>query len=523
MINLRDYQIESVDAVMSSWDRGKKPIVVLPCGAGKSLVIAEIIRRSSSKRVLVLAHSKELLIQNESELKRMMINADTGFFSAGLGRKHYDSQITFANIQSIAKYIHKFDPFDIVCIDEVHRVSPHNHTQYGMALKTLRQMNPDVKLVGLSATPYRQGQGYIHKGEDALFNEIAHEVPIQDLIDQGYLVPVIAKSGDKTADMTGVRKRMGEFADGQMSDRFTEDILGSACDQIIDEGINRRAWIIFCPSVDKAEFVRDRMASLEIDAECVFGNTGKLEREQVVSDFKNGRLKCLINVDTMTTGFNAPICDLVALLRATASPSLYVQIVGRSMRPYEGKENALLLDFGGNVIRNGPIDDVIVKDPVDGGGGVAPAKVCPQCHMIVAASARSCEYCGNQFPEPEPDLDDRPFSGAVLSSQREVELFNIMSTRYVIHKKEGKPDSVRVEYVTGEMVHKEWLCPEHTGYARVRTRKVVKDRYGIDAPGTSVELMATLRGLNINPYQLEAVRHNKFYVVKKVNFTEVSK
>lgn len=517
MIKLRPYQKNSIDAVISSWNKGGSPVVVLPCGAGKSLVIAGIIEKAHNKRVLVLAHNKELLVQNESELRRMLPNADTGFFSAGLGMKHYNAQITFANIQSIASKIHLFDPFDIVCVDEAHRISPDKQTQYGETLTTLRQMNPHLRLAGLSATPYRMKQGYIHEGDDALFDEIAYEVPIQKLIDRGYLVPVIARSGKKVASMEGVKRSMGEFVTTQMADRFTEDILESACEQIVHDGKDRRAWIVFCANVGQANYVLTRMRSLGVDAKSIFGSTNKADRDNVVNDFKNGRLKCLVNVGTMTTGFNAPICDLVALLRATDSPSLYVQIVGRSMRTHPGKENALLLDFGGNVMRNGPIDNVIVKSP-GSGDGVPPVKICPGCRALVAASARACQWCGFNFPEPAPNIEDRAFNGAVLASQIKPEEFSVLSTRYAIHKKEGKPDSVRVEYVTGDEVIREWFCPEHTGFARVRSGQVVKSRYGISMPATSNELLASLVALDKQPVTLKAIKNKQFYKVIGLTF-----
>lgn len=523
MIKLRDYQREAVNSVYEYWQKEKgNPLIVAPCGAGKSLIIGEVVKgvmQYPGTRVLVLAHRVELLEQNEAELKNLWPEAPTGFFSAGLGKRDYHANVTFAGIQTIANKIHLFEPFDICLIDEAHLLPRSALTQYGRTVDTLKKMRPTCRFIGLTATPYRLDSGYLYQGDDALFDKVSYDIPVQKLVDDGYLCEVVAKAGRQVADMTGVKKRMGEFNQKEMAAAFEQDnLLINACQQIIEEGQERKAWIVFCASVEQAEKVTDIMKSNGIDADIVTGAHGKTERKNTIERFKAGNLKCLVNVDVLTIGFNAPICDLAALIRATDSTALYVQIVGRIMRTYPNKKNALLLDFGGNVERHGPIDDVIVRAPGKG-GGEAPAKTCPNCLMIVAAGVRNCPECEHEFPPPEPKIEVKAFSGAVLKSQREPEKLAVMFVRYHLHNKVGKPTSVKATYTTGKGSKNEWLMPEHGGFATQKTAHILMQRYKMSCPTTSVELLVALNKQK-KPSYITVVKDGKYEVITKVEFDD---
>lgn len=489
----RPYQREAIDSLYQYWEsRSGNPLIVAPCGAGKSLIIAFFIKEARAwpdTRILVLSHRKELLQQNEAELRSIYPDAPTGFYSSGIGRKDRSAPILFAGIQTIANHIHKLDPFELVLIDECHLIPRKTSTQYGHTIATLKQMNPDTRFVGYTATPYRLDSGQLHEGDDALFDAITYEIPVIDLIRQGHLCEVVGKRGAEVADLTGVRKRAGEFVASQAEAAFDVPALtAAACDEIVAYGQDRKAWLIFASGVDHAEHVRDALRARGIDCEAISGKTPKDERERVLAAFKAGRLRCLVNCDILTIGFNAPICDMGVLLRATASTALYVQIVGRLMRTYPGKENALLLDYGGNVERHGPIDAVRPKRPGKG-GGEAPAKACPSCHSIVAASARACPDCGHQFPERSPRHEKTAYGGAVMSHQSAGEWIDVDSVSYHRHRKAGKPDSVRVEYQCGLKVYKDWLTPGHEGYPRSKTIKKLFQA-GVNCPDDADGLLA---------------------------------
>jgi len=444
--------------------------------------------------------------------------AKTGFFSASIGKKEYSAPITFAGIQTIEKNLHNFDPFDICLIDECHLLPRSAQTQYGRACTLLKQMNPKCRFVGLTATPFRLDSGSLHKGEGALFDSVTYDIPVQKLVDSGYLVPITAKRGVTVADMSGVKKRGGDFVSKEMAQAF-EDVLQSACDEIIERGKGRKAWMVFCASVEQAEKTKQIMIQSGISAELIIGDTPRVQRKDIIDRYKAGSVRCLVNVDVLTTGFNAPITDLLALVRATDSTSLYVQIVGRAMRTYPGKKDALLLDFGGNVERHGPIDDVIIKQPSGSGDGEAPAKACPECHSILPLSSRQCPDCLYIFPPPKPSYNGTAFDGAVMASQRKPKWIKVDGAAYKRHKKEGKPDSVRVEYRCGLKIYKEWLLPDHGGRAKSETDGKLFNRYGYvpSMPKNTDELLEALKIMPCPKFIL-VKQEGKYERVEQVNF-----
>jgi DNA repair protein RadD len=167
----------------------------------------------------------------------------------------------------------------------------------------------------------------------------------------------------------------------------------------------------------------------------------------------------------LTTGFNAPGVDLLAMLRPTKSAGLYVQIVGRGCRLAPGKTDCLVLDFAGNIARHGPIDAVSPKRPKGGEEGVAPTKACPDCFSIVHASVRTCPDCGHEFPPPELKIDAKASNLDVLTSGKS-QWVPVTRVSYARHDKPGKPPSLRVDYWSGLTQHSEWICIEHPGYPR---------------------------------------------------------
>ncbi|MBK9427231.1 MAG: DEAD/DEAH box helicase family protein [Gammaproteobacteria bacterium] len=519
-IELRHYQRAAIDSLYEYWGREKgNPLIVAPCGAGKSLVIAFFIREAMQypdTRIICMTHRKELLEQNEAELRGIWPDAPTGFYSAGIGRRDRHAPILFAGIQSVAKKIHTFDPFEICIVDECHLIPRAQSTQYGLALETLKLMNPRTRFVGLTASPYRLDSGLLHEGEGALFDQITYEIPVRQLIDEGHLCEVVGKRGAEVADLSGVHRRGGEFIAAEVERAFDrEDLTAAACDEIVRYGANRRAWLVFASGIDHAEHVRDAIRERGVDCEVVHGGIGKTERAEIIERFRAGRLRCLVNVDILTIGFNAPICDMGVLLRATESTALYVQIVGRLMRTYPGKSSALLLDFGGNVERHGPIDRVNVRRPSEG-GGEAPAKSCPECNSLVHASALECPDCGHTFPERKPRHDGTAYAGAVMSHQEAGQWLQVDAVRYHLHKKLGKPDSVRVEYRCGIRIYRDWWTPEHRGIARTQTVKRLWE-HGIECPRTTNELLGIAAELPV-PATIEVKPDGRYERVTAVDF-----
>jgi len=475
---LRDYQRESVDGLYNYWasKAGDNPLIVAPTGSGKTAILAQIIKDAMSypdTRVLVVTHVKELLEQGASGLLKLYPEADFGIYSAGLKQKVLNKPITFAGIQSVWERAYDMVPApDLVLIDEAHLLPKNSETRYNRFIADLKICNPDVKVVGLTATPYRLDSGYLHKGKGAIFDGIAYDIPISLLMDQGYLSPVISKGGLKQIDLTGVGKRGGEFIESELATAASDpELIESTVKEVVKLASDRKSWLVFSSGVNHAHLLADEFDRHGIDVGVVTGTDSSAIREKTIADFKSGKLKCLINVNVLTTGFDYPGVDCIVMCRATASCGLYIQCIGRGTRVAEGKENTLVLDYGSNVERHGLLDQVKPKDKMGGGDGEAPVKQCESCQTIVHAAAKICPECGFEFPAPLLNHGSSSYSGAMLSSQVVAEWVDVDDVLYSRHKKEGKPDSIKVTYYSGMLSVSEWLCPDHGGYAASKYRE----------------------------------------------------
>jgi len=267
--------------------------------------------------------------------------------------------------------------------------------------------------------------------------------------------------------------RAGEYVASEVEDLMDEDnLVLSACREIVTRAADRKSVLIFASGVRHAQHVA-RVLGERHGVECGFvcGDTLPFERDDTLRRFRSGALRYLVNVNVLTTGFDAPNIDCVALLRPTLSPGLYYQMVGRGFRLHPGKADCLVLDFGGNVLRHGPVDQLRVDDAARG-EGEAPVKECPTCHEIVAAGYAICPACGHVFPPREQRGHDGHASGAgILSDQATRVQYEVEDVFYAVHTKRNAPPdaprTMRVDYRVGfNQYVSEWICLEHTGFAR---------------------------------------------------------
>lgn len=471
-MELRQYQRAAIDSLYTYFSGSDgNPLVVMPTGTGKSVCIAAFLREAiegwSDTRVLVLTHVKELIQQNFAALLRMWPTAPAGIYSAGLNKRDMHAQILFGGIQSIYKRAYAVQRCDLVLIDEAHLLSESESGMYRTFLKALREINPMVKVIGFTATPYRMKTGLLHEGENRIFTDICYDIPILDMIQQGYLCPVVPKQTKTQLDVSGVGMRGGEFIAGQLEAAVDIDHVNqSAVHEIVTLGEDRGSWLIFCSGVQHAKHIRDAIRARGIDCEAILGETTSSARDRILTDFKAGRLRALTNANVLTTGFDAPGVDLIALLRPTKSVGLYVQMLGRGTRLAEGKDNCLVLDFAGNTARHGPLDKVDGRTKKQPGEGDAPVKTCPACETICHASVKECPTCGHIFPPPEIQIDAKASTKAVLSTQIVAEWLEVSRVTYNRHEKHGGTPTMRVDYWCGLVKHSEWICFEHTGYPR---------------------------------------------------------
>jgi len=481
----RYYQQEAHDSV---WDylrnQSGSPLVVLPTGAGKSLVIAMLVEqaRKYDARVIVLQHRKELIQQNAEKIQILLPGIPIGINSAGLRRHSFDQDVICAGIQSVYGKAHEFGKRELIIVDEAHLLSEKSDSMYGKFLSEIREINPKARLVGLTATPFRTGEGPIC-GRHKLFQRICYEAQTGDLIQQGFLCPVTNKPAAASVDTSQIRKTKNEFVGVAVEQAFdTDDNVAAACDEIVAKCHDRHSVLVFASGVHHAEGVAECLRGITGETVVVVtGDTLPFMREGYIEKFQLGQLRWLVNCDVLTTGFDAPCIDGIAVLRATMSPGLFAQIVGRGLRKHDSKTDCLVLDFGENIKRHGSLDDPEygrASGAARGEGKKSEAngrgKECFNCGIDVAANARICSECGFAFPAKHETQADEE---STLTGTPEPEVWDVVSVNWVRHQKKNDPDApptlrmiyeCRPEGMTGNMVSEqisEWVCIEHEGFA----------------------------------------------------------
>jgi DNA repair protein RadD len=481
---LRPYQQEALDTLYKWWLDYLEgvPLLVQPTGAGKSLVIAELVRLiwdtwgEQLPRCLVIVPSKELAEQNAEKLRALLPgHRSVSFYSAALGKKNPHGDVIVATIGSVYRAAHVLGNIKAVIIDEAHLISPD-----GAEAGRYRQLLTDLaklctfRVVGLTATPFRGNGIWLTDGKDPLFTGIAHEVKMGALIEQGYLSPLVLPDTALTridADDVTISRSTGDYDVGEL-DACVGAFLPGIVDDAFRLAADRKKWIAFTPAVASAEHLVDMLNAAGISAALVCGSTPKKERADLIADFRAGRLRCLVTVLALAVGFDVPDVDCIIWARPTRSPVLYVQGAGRATRIAPGKRDALWLDFSDTTARMGPVDAIrgrkrVLRNTED---VTAPFAVCDACGFQVRpANLQFCPECGHQLREDEADARKAVSDAAVMLSQIRVKLitYDVTDVRYSIHKKDGSPDSLRVDYYSGlRRVASEWVCFDHTGWAR---------------------------------------------------------
>lgn len=531
-MQLRWYQREALDAVYKylSEETGN-PLVCVSTGGGKSVIIAklieELLKENPGRRFLVLSHVKEILEQNCEKLKTINPHLDIGIYSASLKRKDTNAQILFAGIQSVHSKAFDLPPYDFVLVDECHLINAEkDSTMYSKFLNHALLMNPKLRMVGFSATPYRTKSGLLTEGENPLFNKIVYETNIQQLIDDGFLSPLITKGGREKIDLTGVRTQQGDFATKDMEKAVHKnDLTDKALDEICELGADRKSWLIFGVSVDHCLEIEEKLAKKGVNCDVIHGKTPISNRAKLINCYKSGILRCLISQGVLTTGFDAPRTDLLVLLRSTKSPGLYMQIMGRGLRisPETGKTNCLVLDYGGNIERHGPVDQVTVETVTKKKKGDAPIRECPECLLLQAAGRRTCEECGHVFEIAEKQKHAVQASkDAALTSQIKAEWVPVNDVNYYVHTKKDSPNSIRVAYRTGFDFVNEWVCPEHEGYAKTKAQTWWVQRVGYSSPlpCNSHDAVKVLQTIEVKtPRAIQVKPEGKFKKIMSYEFS----
>ncbi|HTD74540.1 MAG TPA: DEAD/DEAH box helicase family protein [Steroidobacteraceae bacterium] len=479
MHSLRPYQRQAIDAVYAYWDEGGgNALIEAATGTGKSLIIAtlckELVEQYPSLRIGIVAHVKELIQQNCQEMIRAWPGAPVGIFSAGIGRRDTRAKILFCGIQSVHNKVAQLGGFDLLIIDECHLLGRSSESMYGKFIADCRALVPDMRLLGLTATPFRLDSGRLDGGEGALFDKVVFSYGIGEGVRDGFLSPLISKATLTEINVGKVAVRGGEFVPLELqAAAMDETCVRVACAELVRLGADRRAWLIFATGVSHAWEVAKEIRSYAVGGvEVVSGETPSGERDRIIAAYRAGQIRCLVNVNVLTTGFNVPHVDLIGWMRPTLSTGLYVQGTGRGTRKADGKADCLVLDWAGNIRRHGPIDDIQIADRSKRDSGRVKvdsvrAKECPSCNSLVGLSTLVCPHCNHEWPRSEKDKHEGSADGtSVIMKQAAPRWLRVLDIEFHFHSKPEKPPTFRIDYQCGVAVHRRWICFEHEGYAR---------------------------------------------------------
>lgn len=478
---LRDYQRRAIEDAYA-WLNGHEGdlCIVAPTGSGKSWIVAglceDLLNGCEGRRIIVLSHVKELLVQDAEKIVAAWPDAPLGIYSAGLGRKDMNA-VTVAGIQSIWKKAEEAGHVGLVIVDEAHLINNQDAGMYRTFIEGLRETNPHLRVIGLTATPYRLGQGMVTEGEDSLFDGLIESVSIEELVARGYLARLRSKFTDRKLDVDGIRKRGGDFVEHELQARVDTDNDNAAIvAETIRRAEGRQSWLFFCTGVEHALHMRDELRRQGVTAEAVTGNMPKEQRAWTLENFKAGRIKALTNMNVLTTGFDHPDIDLIVMARPTLSPGLYLQMAGRGMRVKSGEyKDCLVLDFAGNIARHGPVTSVVPpKAKGKGEPGMAPVKECPKCQEAVPAGVKVCPCCGYVFPEQEKERPELNKTEDIMGGPVRMEVrgwsWSVRKSR-----KNGTP-MIRVDFYGQELmadVVSLYLCLIHGGYAEEKGKNML--------------------------------------------------
>lgn len=521
MITYRPYQIEAVNSLFSFFEKHggtddkANPLVAMPTGSGKSLVIGGFahaaLTRFPKTRILMLTHVRELIQQNANAIMTAWPQAPLGIYSAGLKQRDKAQSIIYGGIASVYKKLELFGWRDLLLIDEAHLLSPNDGAMYGKVIEHFRKINPYFRICGFTATKFRRGQGLLT--DDGIFTDICYDLTniqgFNRLIREGHLVPLIPKRTDLKLDVSDVGVVAGEYNQGELERAVDVDkITQAACLEAYKWGTDRRSWLAFCSGIDHAEHTATALNALGIEAAAVHSKMSDSERDARILAFKRGELRCLTNNNVLTTGFDFPPIDMIIGLRPTVSPVLHVQMNGRGTRPSEGKSNCLVLDFARNTERLGPINDPVIPRKKGKGNGEIPVKICPACNNYNHISARICDFCGHEFEFETKIVKTASEIPLLTEDYPIIKPFDVELALYSIHRKAGMPESIKVTYCCGENEFNEFVCLEHGGYASVKAREWWKQRHASAPPNSSrdaIKLQSQLRApkrifVHVNKY-----------------------
>ena len=413
-IELRQYQQEALNTILGAIPHQSEILIQAATGAGKTIIFCKLIETILTKwpqvKIGILAHRKELITQAQDKLLRVWPDAPIGLACASTGEPvDLDKPVVIGSVQTLVRRIKATDPFDLIIVDETHRIPPTNiNSQYKTWLDAMQAANEKVRILGFTATPFRLSHGYIYGweckvGNVNLFPQLDYRISISQLQELDYLCQYRAKEiTDVKKDLVGVRVT-GEYNLGDLSDVMSrEEHVGSAVKAVKEYAPDRSRIVVFCVTIDHAETVMRAFQDEKFRAACVHSKMPMAQRNMILKMFERGELQVVCNVGVLTEGWDSPAVDCIVLCRPTKSVGLYVQMVGRGLRPHRDKKDVLILDLSSNCKTHGDPNspEVEVPGPNAGVNKLKELfKVCHNCKELNSLSALFCVACRMEFPK----------------------------------------------------------------------------------------------------------------------------
>lgn len=526
----RFYQVEAVDAVLHCLATTSDDLLVaMPTGVGKSGVIAmlceKILKQFPQARITLQTDRKELVSQDVKSLLRIWPDAPVGVYSAGLKRKEAGMPLMFCGIQSVQRTPEVLGKIHILIVDEAHMISPNAESGYQKVIAHLRKLNPKLRVIGLTATPFRRKGGYLVGA--GIFTKMAYDITgvnaYNFIQDQGFLIPMLSKPVSFEYDMSQVKIAGGDYDPKQKNEAVNKDeMTEQAIRECLQVLTDRQHIMVFCSGIEHVENTKNMLLMFGENAVAVHSDMDDTQRDANIDAFATGSgngARWIVNDGVLTTGFDSPWVDAIVLLNPTTSPVLHVQILGRGTRPYfythdgtslagvfdlntkEGrlaaievspKHNCRVMDFAGNLKRMGPINDPNVPKPRKGKKtGDMPIKICPTCGAYNHTAARFCcneaEGCEHEF-EFTTKLENTAdaTSAVVKRNAPECYWFVVDSVDYEPYTKPFQPATMRVKYYCGIRRFTELVSLDGQGWMRKRAKTWWTDRLG-DVPTSTAD------------------------------------
>jgi len=522
----RWYQKEAVFAIFDYFENHTgNPVVAMPTGTGKSFVIGDFIRkvfqRFSDQRVMMLTHISKLIEQNSEKLLELWPTAPLGVYCAELKRRDCKLPIIYGSIKSVKNKIEKseveeadipeafrhFGKIDLIVIDECHLLSDKEDSDYQFVIAYLKRINPFLKVIGFTATPYRMRMGSIL--ENGIFTHICYNIcdvnSFNRLIADGFLAPLIPKRTNSLIDVSNVKVIGDDFNQSQLEKVSDGDLIVEAIvKESLEIACDRNHWLAFSAGIKNAEHYAAVLNYFGVSSAFVHSKLSAKQNAYTIEAFKNHEFRCLVNANKLTTGFDDPAIDYILAGRATTSIPLWVQMGGRGTRPSlaTGKRDCLVGDFARNCERLGPINDPRMPRKPGQGGGDMPVRICPKCSVYNYAAARNCCNCGYEFTFENKLTDLAAQDELIAGNAPVIEYFNVRKVIYNLHEKRNRnglllsAPCMKVSYFCETKRFDEYVMFEHTGLPRYRAVEWWRVRHSSEPPATTfqaLQLVSQLR------------------------------